>query len=683
MKNKIIRSSEQLYGSNRRRQISDADSLISSEKAVTPPYSKTMLSLGMAISLAALSGVSAADDNAKSASLAGSKPNILYIVADDLGYSDISAFGGEISTPNLDALVKNGRILTNYHTSTVCAVTRAMLYSGTDHHLVGLGTMGAPNDERRGLPGYEGYLNNNALSIAELLKDGGYHTYIAGKWHLGSLINSNQNKTPDQWGFERSYTLLGGALGNHFGGITAQSRSFTENGQFITVPATDANGEPWYDTNAFTQKLISYIDENIGDGKPFAAFATYTSPHWPLQVPEPWLNQYAGQYDVGYDEIRNRRLLRQKQLGLVPNDYIHPSDPLPNTLTASAATPNNNTASASYINADTVQQGITENVDYGPGRVNPDWDSLTPEERKTQARYMEIYAGMVSHLDYNIGLLIQHLKDIGQYDNTFIVFHSDNGADGWPLSAAQERLNQQNFDSLGKDQRLRPAGTPATSVYYGLRWAEVGSTPFRLSKGFTTEGGHSVPTIVRLPGQTQQYPTLRTLFHISDSAPTLLELAGIPQPSTPSAVSGVNGQPLVSYKGRNVYPITGLSLLSHLETGSDLGPLKTDKDGKKQHGQGYLRDAKGKIEPLHTEPVGEEQYGRAYLYSGKWKAVWNEPPYGPIDGHWQLYDIEKDRAETNDLSAEHPDVVAELYQAWKDYLYASGGVNPKRPRGYY
>ena len=302
-------------------------------KAKQPPFRKTLISACMAFSTLALSAGST-----QASTLAGSKPNILYIVADDLGYSDLSAFGGEIRTPNIDSLVKNGRILSNHHVSTVCAVTRSMLYSGTDHHLVGEGTMGAPNDERHGLPGYEGYLNNHSLSIAELLRDGGYHTYIAGKWHLGSLISSPVNKTPDQWGFENSFTLLGGAASNHFGHDTAANKTYTENGQYISLPATDTNGQPWYDTNVYTQKLISYIDAHIGDGKPFAAFATYTSPHWPLQAPEPWLSQYAGWYDAGYDAVRNRRLLRQKQLGIVPNDYTVASQPLPDKVTASAAT---------------------------------------------------------------------------------------------------------------------------------------------------------------------------------------------------------------------------------------------------------------------------------------------------------------------------------------------------------
>ena len=581
------------------------------------------------------------------------RPNILYIVADDLGYSDISAFGGEIQTPNLDALVQSGRILSNYHTSTVCAVTRAMLYSGTDHHLVGEGTMGAPNDERKGLPGYEGYLNNRALSIAELLQDAGYHTYIAGKWHLGSKIHAVEDKTPDQWGFERSFTLLGGATDNHFGHDTATAKTYTENGQFVSLPATDSKGQAWYDSNVYTQKLIHYIDEQRQDGKPFAAFATFTSPHWPLQVPEPWLSQYHGVYDVGYDVIRQQRLAKQQQLGFVPRDYQHPSQARPNKLKPTPATPNFASANASFINADSVLQARTENVDYGADAANPNWESLTPEQKRTQARYMELYAVMVSNLDYNIGLLIQHLKDIGQYDNTFIMFHSDNGAEGSPISPEQEAANNQNFGNLGKDQTLNPAGTPKTYVQYGKRWAEVSATPFRLFKGFTTEGGTSVPTIVHLPGQTQAQPAITEFAHVRDAAPTILELAGIVAPSTPASEEGVNGVPLVSYKNRAVYPITGHSFLQQLQDQSTA--------------------------PLHTEAVGEEQYGRAYLRSGPWKLLWTEPPAGPTDGHWQLYDIVNDRAETNDVATQHPDIVKHLYEQWQSYMHASGGFLAKKP----
>ncbi|WP_374090016.1 arylsulfatase [Methylomicrobium lacus] len=585
--------------------------------------------------------------------LAGSKPNILYIIADDLGYSDIGAFGGEISTPNLDALVRSGRILTNYHTSTVCAVTRSMLYSGTDHHLVGEGTMGPPNDERKGLPGYEGYLNNQALSIAELLRDAGYHTYIAGKWHLGSKINAKEDKTPDQWGFEHSFTLLGGATGNHFGHDRASDKTYTENGRFVSLPATDNAGRPWYDTHVYTQKLIANIDEHIKDGKPFAAFATYTSPHWPLQVPEPWASQYKGAYDAGYEVIRQRRLDKQKQLGFVPADYTLPGQLLPNAASASPATANFGRPNARYINADTVPGQHTDNVDYGPGNINLTWAQLPPAQKKLQARYMEIYAGMVSNLDYNIGLLIQHLKDIGQYDNTFIVFHSDNGAEGSRVSAEQEAANARNIASLGRDQTLNPPGTEKTYIRYGWRWAEVSATPFRLVKGFTTEGGTSVPMVVHLPGQSAAQTPVREFAHVRDAAPTLLEMAGIAQPLAPAGVSGVNGIPLVKYKDRNVYPITGHSFLGEL---------------RGRHAA-----------PLHPEPVGEEQYGRTYLRSGPWKIVWTEPPLGPSDGHWQLYNIEQDRTETRDLAAQHPEVVATLYRQWQSYMHDSGAVLAKKP----
>jgi arylsulfatase A-like enzyme len=228
------------------------------------------------------------------------RPNILLLVADDLGYSDVHAFGGEIDTPNLDALVGDGRILTNHHSGTVSAIARAMLISGTDHHLVGEGTMGVPSDERRGLPGYEGSLNSRSLSVAELLHDTGYHTYITGKWHLGSgIVGSAESlgKSPDQWGFERSYTLLGGAAANHFAHEKAGATNFAEDGVYVQPGQTGQPGGPggtpavFYSTDFYTQKLIEYIDSNHGDGQPFFAFASYTSPHWPLQVPEPWLSK--------------------------------------------------------------------------------------------------------------------------------------------------------------------------------------------------------------------------------------------------------------------------------------------------------------------------------------------------------------------------------------------------------
>ena len=596
-------------------------------------------------------------------------------MADDLGYSDIKAFGGEIETPNLDALVASGRILTNHHTGTVCAITRSMLISGTDHHLVGEGTMGAPSDERKGLPGYEGYLNDSALSVAQLLQDAGYHTYMAGKWHLGSGIPggaTTSGKTPDQWGFERSYALLGGAASNHFAHEAAGSKNYTENGRYVQPGqpgqpgGTGGSPAVFYSTDFYTQKLIEYIDANKADGKPFFAYAAYTSPHWPLQVPEPWLSKYKGKYDAGYDAIRNARINRQKALGIIPADF-NPYAGLPEALVAPAGTANNGTAGAKYINAlNGPAQGYT---DYGPGLVDKAWTSLTPDERKAQARYMEIYAGMVENLDHNIGVLIQHLKDIGEYENTLIVFQSDNGAEGWPIASAStdpKATDEANaadavYTTLGTDNGL----TSAKRLQYGIRWAEVSATPFRQTKGHFGEGGVGTPLIVRMPNQAKAAGNFTSFTHIIDLTATFLDAgqAKLPTQASPPNINTLTGvdqnKGKVVYDSRNVYPVTGQSLLQVLLGNSTASVRKA--------------------------PFADESYGRAYVTStdGKWKALWTEPPHGPADGHWQLYDLTKDRSENNDLSATNPDVVKGLVTDWKTYMTSVGGVEPLRPAGYY
>ena len=600
------------------------------------------------------------------------KPNILYIMADDLGYSDLGAFGGEIETPNLDALVKQGRLLTNHHTGTVCAITRAMLVSGTDHHLVGEGHMGAPNDERRGLPGYEGFLNDSSLSFAQLLRDNGYHTYMAGKWHLGSAIAggavTTAGKTPDQWGFERSYALLAGAAANHYAHEREGSTNYTEDGKFVQPGQPGqpggAGGEPFYSTDFYTKRLISYIDSNKADGKPFFAYAAYTSPHWPLQVSEPWLSKYKGKYDAGYEAVRDARIARQKQLGIIPADFT-PYPGAPETTARSPATAGFNTASAKYINANNgMAQGY---ADYGPGKVNKKWASLTALEKKAQARYMEIYAGMVDNLDHNIGLLIQHLKNIGEYDNTYIMFQSDNGAEGWPIdSGADPKLTDEAnatepvYATLGTDNGAQAA----KRLQYGLRWAEVSATPFRLTKGYAGEGSVATPLIVRLPGQTARLPDLSALTHITDNTATFLALAGVTPPTqaAPAAVDATTGvdrnRGKVVYNGRNVYPVTGKSLLPLLQ---------------------------GSTASVRTEPLGHESYGRAYLISadGKWKALWNEPPTGPLDGRWQLYDLTRDRGETTDVAAQNQALTNTMVGEWQQFMQRVGGVEPLKPQGYY
>jgi arylsulfatase len=300
--------------------------------------------------------------------------------------------------------------------------------------------------------------------------------------------------------------------------------------------------------------------------------------------------------------------------------------------------------------------------------VNKKWSSLTAGEKKAQARYMEIYAGMVDNLDHNIGLLIQHLKDIGEYDNTFIMFQSDNGAEGWPIDSGADpkTTDEANatagvYETLGTDNGL----VSARRLQYGLRWAEVSATPLSQNKGLLGEGGVSVPAIIHLPGQVGQQPTYREFTHVTDNTATFLAVAGVTPPSTPApalidTTTGVDkNKGKVVYDNRYVYPVTGKSLLPVLQN-----------------------LASG---PVHTDAFGDESYGRAYIYSadGAWKARWSEPPIGPADGHWELFNIASDRSEVSDVSASNASFLSQLVTQWQTYMTNVGGVEPLRPIGYY
>lgn len=241
------------------------------------------------------------------------RPNFLVIVADDMGYSDMGMFGGEISTPNLDALAQQGVRYTNYYVAPTCSPTRAMLMSGMDNHLAGMGNMYeriAPNQE--GQPGYEGVLNHQIAPLPAILKANGYHTYMAGKWHLGK----SPEHIPAARGFERDFTLLD-AAGAHFSrkpyDDANDETQFTADGKYI-----DKLPKGYYSSKTFTDKMIEFIESNRGDGKPFFAYMAHQAPHDPLQVPDDWLRKYKGRYDAGWDKIREQRLARMKEMNLIP-----------------------------------------------------------------------------------------------------------------------------------------------------------------------------------------------------------------------------------------------------------------------------------------------------------------------------------------------------------------------------
>jgi arylsulfatase len=524
---------------------------------------------------------------AMAASADAKQPNILLILADDLGYSDLGSFGGEINTPTLDDLAHQGLQFTSMYAAPTCSITRSMLMSGTDNHLAGLGTMAeAFQPFQRGKPGYEGYLNQRSYSIAELLKEGGYNTLMVGKWHLG--LEADQG--PDQRGFEQSFTLLEGGAA-HFKPSSNEPTKieqvhYRENGKAVELP------ENFYSTDFYTDKLISYLQNSQKDGKPFFAYAAFTSPHWPLQAPKEYLDKYKGRFDQGYDSVRLARIERMKSLGLMASD-AQPANPLP---------------------------------------VNPKlpgWQQLSPQQQRIEARKMEIYAAMVDNLDHNIGRVVDYLRQSGQYDNTLIVFMSDNGA------AAE---NHAQFYPPGPrtDNSYANLGQAGSQIDYGLRWAEVSAAPFHLFKGTTAEGGISVPAIIQLPKTLRRQGVERGIARVDDLAPTFLDLAGVEAPTDVSK-----------------HPITGQSLRPMLA---------------------------GEGSPHRHDSLAGELFGNAYYREGNLKLLGIRPQTGfggdAQPPQWQLFDVAQDRGETTDLAAARPETVQRLKAAWLKYAGEVGVVFP-------
>ncbi len=425
------------------------------------------------------------------------RPNFLVIVADDLGWSDLGAFGGEIRTPNLDALALKGVRFTGFHTAPTCSPTRSELLSGVDNHEAGLGSMAELLDaSQRGHDGYEGFLNNRVASIAELLQAGGYHTLMAGKWHLGLT----EQTSPAARGFDQSYALLQG-LSNHFGadqteawGKAGERSTWREGLKEVHYP------QGKYVDDQFADQLIGFLDQSAkaGDTKPFFAYLTFTGPHWPMQAPPEDIARYKGRYDAGYDVLKAQRLARQKELGLVPQDAVAHAHEL----------------------------------------AKP-WDSLTPEEKALESRKMEIYAAMVDRLDQNVGRVITELKRSGRYDNTTIIFLADNGPEGNLITGPKGG----NFNQLLKiDNSLSNLGKANSYVGYGPGWAEANAVPSRLVKSYPTEGG--IRTTAFASGAGVQGGRINTAnLSVTDIAPTLLQLAGLTQPAS------FNGHPILPHEG--------------------------------------------------------------------------------------------------------------------------------------
>jgi arylsulfatase len=524
------------------------------------------------------------------------RPNILLIMADDLGFSDLGSYGGEIETPTLDELADEGLRMSSFYVAPTCSPTRAMLISGTDNHLVGLGTMAEVlpfSPALQGRPDYEGHINKKAHSLPQLLKDAGYNTYMAGKWHLGKAPEQD----PSAFGFDKVFTLLDGGA-SHFkpieeSTVRVENVTYRENGKTVEVP------EGFFSTDFYTDKLISYIDSGRDNGQPFFAWLAYTAPHWPLQAPEEYIEKYRGEYDGGYEAVRQKRTEKIMGGDLFETDFV-PAKP-----------------------ADV------------PSKL---WQDLTKEERQVQARKMEVYAAMVEHMDASIGRLFHYLKQTGQYDNTLVVFISDNGA------AGEDHTRGYSPGDEYTDNSLANIGRRGSNVNYGFRWAEVSSTPFSLVKGTSAEGGISSPAIVRVPGSMLVAPAGSVVHgygRIDDLLPTFLEVAVIEDPGT-------------TYNGEQRRKITGQSLLT---TWQENPQLRSKAIGGEMFAQPYIRQGDWKLRSAHAPDGSAAMLSRHY--------------------QWQLFNLAEDRGETKDLSGQHPGQVKMLLEEWQRYVEWAGVAEPE------
>lgn len=505
------------------------------------------------------------------------RPNIVLIVADDMGFSDLGCFGSEIPTPNIDELARNGQILSNFYTAATCSPTRAMLLSGTDNHVAGLGNM-AENvvnyPEQVNQPGYEGYLNDRVVSVAQLLKDAGYHTYIAGKWHLGMTAEA----APTAKGFERSFTLLN-AYSNHYY-PNERYDAFWSDGQYVRYPAGR------YSTNVYTDRLLSFMENDKGDGKPFFLYAAYTSPHWPLQAPEEHIEKFRGKYDSGYDILREKRLQGLKEKGIIDKDISLP--PLP---------------------------PVKGYLYYASEETLPPWSELSDTDRELLSRSMEIYAGMMDNLDMNVGRIINFLKETGQYDNTLFVFMSDNGA-----SCSEQFAVPRGTDPMDY------LGTYNSFVAYGSGWAHATSALYRLYKGYSTEGGIHTPCIVKMPQQAEGQGVLPAFTSVMDLAPTFLDLSGTVYPSR--------------YNGNQIKPLQGSSILPYLRNEQEYIHDENYVMGWELFGRAAVRKGPWKITYVE-KPFGQSRFALYNLEAdpSELKDVSADFPelYDEMMNHWQQY----------------------------------------------
>ena len=432
------------------------------------------------------------------------RPNIVVLLADDWGFSDVGAFGSEIHTPHLNQLAQSGTRFSNFHVSASCSPTRSMLLTGVDNHLNGVGNMRETIPQSHvGRAGYLSVLNQRVVTVASLLQDQGYRTYAAGKWHVGK----EPHNLPPARGFDRSLVMGDSGSDNWETGKLYLDLTdkvyWYDNGREAQMPKT------FYSSEFYVNKTLDYLKTDAKSDKPFFAYLAFQANHIPLQAPQEFIDKYKGRYNAGWDVLRQERRNKAIELGLVP-----PNTPM-------AALPATHVA----------------------------WDSLSPQDKAYQARRMEVYAAMAEAMDFHIGRLMAHLKQTGEFDNTVFVFMSDNGAeasDPYALAVGRWWLDQHYNRDIDR------LGSPGAYSIIGPNWARAATAPLNTYKFFAGEGGIRVPLIISGIPAAHKQSVQNSLTHVSDIVPTLLDLAGVQHPGT-------------SYKGQTIYPLTGHSLLPILQ----------------------------------------------------------------------------------------------------------------------
>jgi arylsulfatase len=526
------------------------------------------------------------------------RPNIILIMADDMGFSDIGCYGGEIQTPTLDQLAAGGLRFTQFYNTGRCCPTRASLMSGLYPHQAGVGWMTTDN----GYDGYRGDLNRNCLTIAEAVKTAGYATYMSGKWHVTKDLYGDDGKSnwPRQRGFDRFFGTIFGA-----GSFYDPSTLTLENDRIVP------DKENFYYTDRISDYAVDYIDSHNGD-EPFFMYVAYTAPHWPMHALPEDIAKYKGRYDEGWDVLRAERHQRMIDMGLVSADWpLAPRDP----------------------------------------KARP-WSDI--KMKKWNTRRMEVYAAMVDRLDQGIGRIVEQLKASGQYDNTLILFLADNGG------CAEENGSNRPYKAPEQPVGLRPMGpnefqndmTPKvtrdgrpirqgwpvmpgpddTYVAYGLPWANASNTPFREYKHWVHEGGIATPLIAHWPAAIKRKGELESQpGHLIDVMATCVDIAKVDYPKT--------------YKGNTIKPLEGRSLVPAF-------------NGKQ----------------IQREAIYWEHEGNRAVRVGKWKLV-AKGETGP----WELYDMEADRTELNDLAKKRPNRAKRMAALWQAYAERAN-VLPLEPR---